>query len=78
MAKDKIEFTVTIDDLKIDEKYFSFSYTIKNYYKKFVSEYSDSHCYGNDYKEFKKDLESYYAYQLAIESGIDRFFKGKE
>lgn len=62
---------VTIENIDIDDKYYSFDYTIVvNGKQMSKSEYESDHVWSDDKEGFKKTLEEGEAVKLALEEGL--------
>jgi len=59
---------VVIDDIVVDDKYYSFQYKVKvNGIERASAEYQNDHAWGTDHKGFIAMLEAGEAVKLALE-----------
>lgn len=64
----KYNLEVIIENIEVDDRYYSFDYTILLDSKEIQKDkYSNDYCNGDTKEQFKKLLEDGYALELALE-----------
>lgn len=64
----KVNIEIEIENISVDDYYFSFDYEIKANGKTIGGNYEDSHVWKDEKYRFENDLMNGYAYELVLET----------